>query len=117
MAHVQRALSKHKPATVVVSIEEREKGKATIFKLLQQEQFGEEMKSLKVEKEIPKGSKILQFSPFLDEEGLIRAKGRIGTVNWTSMQSIQFCYIGNIMRLNYSCETSTRTINTRALSM
>ena len=35
------------------------------------------MKPLKVEKEIPKGSKILQFSPFLDEEGLIRAKGRI----------------------------------------
>ena len=31
----------------------------------------------KAEKEIPKGSKILQFSPFLDEEGIIRAKGRI----------------------------------------
>ena len=77
VAYVQRALNKHKPATVVVSIEEREKAKATIFKLLQQEQFGEEMKSLKVEKEIPKGSKILQFSPFIDEEGLFRAKGRI----------------------------------------
>ena len=78
VAYVQRALNKHKPATLVVSIEEREKAKATIFKLLQQEQFGEEMKSLKVEKEIPKGSKILQFSPFPDEEGLIRAEGRIG---------------------------------------
>ena len=32
--------------------------------LLQQEHFGEEMKSLKAEKEIPKGSKNLQFSPF-----------------------------------------------------
>ena len=71
VGYVQRALNKHKPATVVVSIKEREKAKATIFKLLQQEQFGEEMKSLKVEKEIPKGSKILQFSPFIDEEGLI----------------------------------------------
>ena len=50
VAYVQRALNKHKPATVVVSIEEREKAKATIFKLLQQEQFGEEMKSLKAEK-------------------------------------------------------------------
>ena len=78
VAYVQRASSKHKPATLVVSIEEREKAKATIFKLLQQEQFGEEMKSLKAEKEIPKVSKFLQFSPFLDEEGLIRAKGRIG---------------------------------------
>ena len=76
VAYVQRALNKHKPATHVVSIEEREK--ATIFKLLQQEQFGEEIKSFKAEKEIPKSSKILQFSPFIGEEGLIRAKGRTG---------------------------------------
>ena len=78
VAYVQRAPSKYKPATLVVSIEEREKAKAIIFKLLQREQCVEEMKSLKFEKEIPKGSKILQFSPFIDEEGLIRAKGRIG---------------------------------------
>ena len=78
MAYVQRALNKHKPATLVVSIEETEKAKATIFKLLQQEYFGEEMKSLKAEEEVPKGSKILQFFLFVDEEGLIRAKGRIG---------------------------------------
>ena len=71
-------MNKHKPAVLVVSIEEREKAKATIFKLLQQEQFGEELKSLKIEKKIPRGSKILPFSPFLDEEELIRAKGRIG---------------------------------------
>ena len=78
MAYVQPASNKHKPATLVVSIEESEKAKATIFKLLLQQQFGKEMKSLKAEMEIPKGSKILQFSPFLDEEGLIRTKGRIG---------------------------------------
>ena len=71
VAYVQRALNKHKPATLLVSIEEREKAKATISKLLQQEHFGEEMKFLKAEKEVPKGSKILQFSPFLGEEGLI----------------------------------------------
>ena len=61
VAYAQQALNKHKPATLVVSIEEREKAKATIFKLLQHEQFGGEMKSLKAEKEIPRGSKILQF--------------------------------------------------------
>ena len=71
-------MNEHKPATLRVSIGEREKAKATIFKLLQHEQFGEEMKSLKAEKEDPKGSKILQISPFLDEEGLIRFKSRIG---------------------------------------
>ena len=78
MAYVRRAFSKYKPVTLLVSVEEKEKAKAIIFKLLQREQFGEEMKSLKVEKEIPERSKIIQFSPFLDEEGLIRAKGRIG---------------------------------------
>ena len=36
------------------------------------------MKSLKVEKEIPKNTKILQFSPFIDQQGLIRAQGRTG---------------------------------------
>ena len=36
------------------------------------------MKSLKAEKENPKNSKILQFSPFIDQQGLIRAQGRIG---------------------------------------
>ena len=47
VAYVQRALNKYKPVTLVVSIEEREKAKATIFKLLQQDQFREEMISLK----------------------------------------------------------------------
>ena len=41
VAYVQRALGKHKPATTVVSIDKREKAKAIIFKLLQQEQLGE----------------------------------------------------------------------------
>ena len=77
MAYVQRALMKKKPATKMIGIENNEDAKATIFRLLQQEQFAEELKSLKAEKEIPKGSKILQFSPFIDQRGLIRAKGRI----------------------------------------
>ena len=79
MAYVQRALKKHKLATLVVNIEERERAKSIIFTLLHQEQFDKEMKSLKAEKENPKGSKIQQFSLFLDEEGLFRAKGRIGS--------------------------------------
>ena len=57
VAYVQRASSEHKPATLVVSIEEGEKAKAIIFELLQREQFGEEMKSLKAEKKIQKFQK------------------------------------------------------------
>ena len=98
VAYVQRALNKHRPATLVVNIEEREKAKATIFKVLQQEQFGEEMKSLKAEKEIPKGSRILQFSPFLDEEGLIRAKRQ----NRQEPIGLR-CEASNIATLETSC--------------
>ena len=56
LTYVQRSLCKHKPATLVVSIEEREKSKTIIFKLPHQGQLREEMKLLKPEKEVPKGS-------------------------------------------------------------
>ena len=78
MAYVQRVFEKHKPATKTLIVEEIEGAQASILRLLQQVEFAEEMKSLKAEKEIPKNSKLLQFSPFIDLQGLIRAQGRIG---------------------------------------
>ena len=78
MAYVQRTLRRRKPATKMIDIKEKEDDKATIFRLLQQEQFAEKVKSLKVEMEIPKSSKMLQFSHFIDQRGLICGKGRIG---------------------------------------
>ena len=54
VAYVQRILCKYKPATPGFSIAEEEKAKAIIFKLLQREVFGEEVKSLKVGKKGPK---------------------------------------------------------------
>ena len=58
MAYVRPAFSKYKPATLLVSVEEKEKAKAIIFKLLQREQFAEEMKSLKVERKSQKAAKL-----------------------------------------------------------
>ena len=78
MAYVKRVFRKHKPATKTLSVEEKEGSQSGIFRLLQQEQFAEQMKSLKAENEILKNSKILQFFPFIDQQGLIRAQGRIG---------------------------------------
>ena len=88
-----------------------------IFKFLQREQFCEEMKSLKVEKEIAKGSKILQNSPFLDEEGLIRAKGRIrkSQLDFNAKHPILLHWKHQAVEL--FLRTSTRTINTKAQSM
>ena len=78
MAYVQRVFKKHKPATKTLSVEEREGAQASIFRILQQKKFAEEMKFIKAENEIPKGGKIFQFSPFIDQQGLVRAQGRIG---------------------------------------
>ena len=61
MAYARQAFSKYKPATLLVSIEEKEKSKAIIFKLLQREQFGKEMKSLKDEKLKEKSQKAAKF--------------------------------------------------------
>ena len=47
MACIQRVFKKHKPATETLSVQEIEDAQASIFRLLQQEQFTEEMKSLK----------------------------------------------------------------------
>ena len=78
MAYVQRVFIKHKTATKTLSADEKDGAQAGIFRLLQQEQFAEEMKFLKAEKKILRNSKILLFSPFIDQQGLIRAQIRIG---------------------------------------
>ena len=62
MAHVQRVFKKQKPATKTISVEEREGAQASIFRLMQQEQLAEEMKSLKADKEIPKNSNTPVFT-------------------------------------------------------
>ena len=67
MAYEQRALSKTKLATKIIGIQEKETAKTAIFKLLQQEQSAEQMKSLKVEKETPKAKKFCSFQPFIEK--------------------------------------------------
>ena len=75
--HTYSAYLENKNRQKSLSDEEREGAHAGILRILQQEQFAEEMKSLRTAKEILKNSKILQFSPFIDQQGLIRAQGRI----------------------------------------
>ena len=78
MAYVQRVFKEHKPATRKLNFEQREVARASIISLLQLEQIAEEMKSLKAEKENSKNSKTIQFSQFIDQQGLIRAQSRVG---------------------------------------
>ena len=75
MAYVQRVFRKQKPSIKTLSVEEKEGTQVGIFRLLQQEQFADEMKSLKVEKDILRNSIILQFSTFIDQKRFNRAQG------------------------------------------
>ena len=79
MSYVQSACEKHKPATKTLSVEAREGAQGSIFRLQQQEQSAEEMKSLKAEKENPnierKTSKSSSFYHSLTSDDLFVPKG------------------------------------------
>ena len=51
LAHLQKELSKHNPAILVVRVEEIKIAQAIIFRLLRREKFDKAMKTLKAEKE------------------------------------------------------------------
>ena len=74
MAYVQRVFRKHKPATKTLSAEEKEGAQASIFRLLQQERFAEEIKSLKAEKKFQKTAKSSSFYHLLTSKDLFVLK-------------------------------------------
>ena len=81
MAYVQRVLKIHNLATKTLSVEEREGVQASIFRLLQQEQFADEIKSLKAKKVIPKNSKNSSFYHSLTSKDLFVLKAEWVKVN------------------------------------
>ena len=68
MAYMQRVFNKHNPATKTLSLEKRGNAQARIFKLLQQKQFAEKLKS-QDRKKYQKNRKILHILPFIDQQG------------------------------------------------
>ena len=72
MAYGQQGLKQTKRSTEIIDNEEKENANIVILKLLQQEQFIEEIKSLKPEKEIPKSETILHLWPLFCKRGLVR---------------------------------------------
>ena len=60
--------------------------------LLRQSQhktFSESIRNLERENELDKKDKLLQFTPFLDEDGLIRARGRLKHAKNPTARNIQ----------------------------
>ena len=52
-----------------------------LWKLVQQESFGQELKDLKAGRSVSSNSTIVTLSPFLDSNGVMRAKGRLSKSN------------------------------------
>ena len=86
MANVQREFTKHKVATIVVSVDKREKANVIVFKLRQQVLSGDEMKSLKTEREILKETKFYIFQPSLINGEVFAPKARWAKVNLISFK-------------------------------
>jgi hypothetical protein len=68
---------KAKVMTKELSFEEQLEAKMCLFKEYQVQAFFEEMVLLKKGLGIPKGSVIFRLSPYLDERGFLRVKGRL----------------------------------------
>ena len=69
--HGWHSCSKHK------TVDQFEAAKQTIIKVVQSEQFVEEISCIKEGKKLPKNSPILAFNPFLDIFGVLRVGGRL----------------------------------------
>ena len=48
-----------------------------VIKILQLENFGNEIQCLKNGTDLPKGTKLNKLNPFIDEKGILRVGGRI----------------------------------------
>ena len=55
----------------------KKKARTTIFRLIQEEVFKEEIQQLKLRKMVKRTSSILNLDPFLDDENILRVGGRL----------------------------------------
>ena len=66
-----------KKASVQSSLELKQCCEVFWYQCAQEELFGEEMKALRLGREIKRDSKIIPLKPFLDDAGILRASGRV----------------------------------------
>ena len=78
--HGWHSCSKHK------TVDQFEAAKQTIIKVVQSEQFGEEISCIKERKKLPQNSPLLALNPFLDSFGVLRVGGRL---NKATLQSAE----------------------------
>lgn len=59
-----------------LEVEEINEAERTVIRWVQQEEFSQELRCLKQNRELPRKSSLMSLRPFRDEEGLIRVGGR-----------------------------------------
>jgi hypothetical protein len=72
-----RARKKPLPSSTVLQADEIADSKEVLWKLVQRESFAKELKELTKGNPCPSSSTVAAMSPFLDADGLMRAKGRL----------------------------------------
>lgn len=76
VARIKRLASKQEHHSDLVTIEERERAAEVIIKLVQQQAFPQEMKTLKRGVSLPSSSPLFHLDPIVDK-GLLRVGGRL----------------------------------------
>ena len=64
-----------------ISVEELDNAQYQIFKYLQQKEFGEIINKIQMKKGLNQKEVLCKFSPFIDENNLLRVGGRIRNLN------------------------------------
>ena len=92
---VQKFKSTLTKANVLVnrspSVEVLRQAENVLIRVAQRESFGREIDCLVRGEPIPKNSKLVKITPFIDDKGLLRAKGRLEKMHrllWTPNQSL-----------------------------
>ncbi|XP_055844957.1 uncharacterized protein LOC129911250 [Episyrphus balteatus] len=77
----EKSKPKRQRRTSYLTLKEIHVAKTTIIKSVQLTSFSEDIRTLTLKKELPLKSKLLKYSPFLDNKGLLRVGGRIKNAN------------------------------------
>jgi len=73
--------TRNKAYSSIISVKEIRIAETVVIKKQQEYQFRQEIKCLKIKKEIKTNNKILSLNPFLDKDGVLRVGGRLQNSN------------------------------------
>lgn len=80
------AVEKWKGRDVTVDAIQMDKAEILILRQAQKESFPEELSCLNDQKPLPKKSKILSLTPYMDHDGILRVQGRIDAAENVSLE-------------------------------